>query len=92
MESIVNLALRVAAITTGMILGLFILGRAKRPVDSRAALVGLVTGFAAILSLCLPELWRSPIVAWPWYAPVGTLVTVGAALAVNQIISDRRTA
>ena len=40
------------AFTTGMILGLFVLGSLRRPVRSGAALAGLVVGFVVVLRVC----------------------------------------
>jgi SSS family transporter len=79
-ESVVNSVLRIAGFTTGMILGLFLLGRMPRPVGSRAALCGLVAGFVAVSLL-----WFFKRLAYPWYPLVGTLVTVGVALLVDHL-------
>jgi SSS family solute:Na+ symporter len=84
-QSIINHVLAVAGFSTGMILGLFLLGSLKRPVKSQAALIGLVAGFFAVLAVWLPSLRGQALLAWPWYAPVGTLVTVGVALLVNRL-------
>jgi SSS family transporter len=84
-QSIVNQVLTVAGFTTGMVLGLFLLGSLRRPVRSGAALTGLVAGFLAVLAVWLPELWGEKLLAWPWFAPIGTLVTIGVALAVQAL-------
>lgn len=81
--SVVDQVLTVAGFTTGMILGLFILGSLRRPVSSGAALAGLVAGFVAVLLAWLPTTWGPPVLAWPWYAPIGTTVTVAAALIIH---------
>ncbi|HEY2786205.1 MAG TPA: sodium/solute symporter [Fimbriiglobus sp.] len=81
--SVVKKVLAVAGFTTGLILGLFLLGRMKRPVSSAAAAAGLVAGFAAVLGVWLPGNWGNPILAWPWFAPVGAGTTVGVALLVS---------
>src|SRR5262249_23163958 len=74
-RSIINEVLRVAGFTTGMVLGLFLLGLMRRPVSSSAALTGLVAGF-----LIVGAIWSTTSLAWPWYAPIGTLTTVVVAL------------
>jgi SSS family transporter len=93
-SSVVNQVLKVAGFTTGVILGLFLLGSLRRRlnfararvesaaarVSSAAALVGLVIGFVTVFVL-----WLSTPLAWPWYAPVGTLVTVGVALLLDLL-------
>jgi SSS family transporter len=85
-DSIVNLVLRIAGLTTGIILGLFFLGRMQSPVSSRAAILGLLCGVAAVLACWLPELWRPPVLAWPWFAPIGTLVTFTSALVADRLL------
>ncbi len=84
-RSVVDRVLAVAGFTTGLILGLFLLGRMKRPVSSAAAVAGLCAGFLAVLSVWLPGQWGTPILAWPWFAPVGAGTTVLVALAVSAL-------
>jgi SSS family transporter len=88
-QLIVEQVLSVAGLTTGLVLGLFVLGSFGRPVPSWAALGGLIVGAVAVLAIFrppaavierypdwVPVFFREPILAWPWYAPVGTAVTV----------------
>jgi len=84
-QSVVVQVLSVAAVTTGIIMGLFILGSQRYPVRSGPAIVGLIVGFIASASLWLATLFKHPVLAWPWFAPVGTLTTVAVALGVNAI-------
>jgi SSS family transporter len=84
-RSVINPVLGVAGFTTGMVLGLFLLGRMRRPVGSGAALVGLVAGFFTVTAAWLPSVWQQPLLAWPWYAPLGTITTVIVALAANVL-------
>jgi SSS family transporter len=84
-RSIIDQVLAVAGFTTGIVLGLFLLGSARRTVSSAAALTGLVAGFAAVLSLWLPSALGKPILAWPWFAPVGALTTVTVALIADRL-------
>jgi SSS family transporter len=80
-HSVIEMVLSIAGFTTGMVLGLFLLGRMSRPVGSAAALIGLVVGFLAVLAVRV----GTPV-AWPWYAPIGTLTTVAVALAFDRAI------
>jgi Na+/proline symporter len=89
--SVVNSALSVAGFTTGVLLGLFALGSLPRPVSSRAAVAGLVAGFLVVLTVWgVPRLavlwpgWSLPALAWPWFAPIGTLTTVAVGLFVDR--------
>jgi SSS family transporter len=79
-RNVIDEVLKIAGVTTGMILGLFLLGSLRRPVGSGPALAGVVAGFATVLAV-----WLATKVAWPWYPPVGTLVTVGVALLLDRM-------
>jgi Na+/proline symporter len=83
-KSVIDEVLKVAGFTTGMILGLFLLGSLRRPVDSRAALAGVVVGFLTVM-----DVWLRSGLAWPWYAVIGTVVTVGVATYVDRVGMDR---
>jgi SSS family transporter len=82
-DSVVNRVLAVAGATFGLVLGLFVLGSLRKPVAARSALVGLVCGAVAVIGVALPMALGSPVLAWPWFAPVGTTTTVLVALAAN---------
>jgi SSS family transporter len=84
-ESVVNQVLGIAGTTFGLLLGLFILGSLRRPVPSWAAMAGMVCGFAAVLAVWLPAQLGAPILAWPWFAPVGTGTTVVVALLLSAL-------
>src|SRR5262249_47905527 len=87
-EGVITQVLTVAGFTTGMILGLFLLGSLRRPVPSWAALAGLVAGFVVVFVIWLPPLWDDKRLAWPWYAPVGTVTTVAVSLVLNLLGSQ----
>jgi Na+/proline symporter len=82
-RSVVDGALSVASFTTGILLALFLLGRLPRPVKSNAALGGLVVGFTFVLCV-----WLFSKLAWPWYAPIGTLSTVSIALLLDVFMRE----
>jgi Na+/proline symporter len=88
-RSVVDQVLSVAGFTTGAILGVFLLGRLSRPVASAAALAGLVAGLAVVSAIWLPTVWGTTILAWPWYAPIGTLATFGIALIMENMLGCR---
>jgi SSS family transporter len=79
-RSVVDQVLTVAAFTTGTVLGLFLLGSLPRPVGSRAALWGLVAGFAVVFFV-----WLLSPLAWPWFALIGAATTVSVALLCNRL-------
>ncbi|MCY2970035.1 MAG: hypothetical protein NTZ30_05130 [Planctomycetota bacterium] len=88
-RSIVDQVLSIAGLTTGMVLGLFLLGTMNTPVSSGAALIGMVLGFMAVLAVYIPATLGNAVVAWPFYAPIGTITTVLMALFVNPLLKSR---
>jgi SSS family transporter len=88
-RSVIDQVFTVAGFTTGMMLGLFVLGSLRRPVRPAAALAGLVAGFIVVGLVWLPVFRDGPLLAWPWYAPVGTVTTVAVALALNPWGGER---
>ena len=88
-RSIIDRVLAVAGFTTGIVLGLFVLGSLRKPVEPGSALIGLVVGFVAVLSVWqIPPLFDKPSLAWPWFAPIGSIVTVLVALTVHRLRSS----
>lgn len=85
-SSIVSSVLGIAAFTTGIVLGVFFLGMFTRRVGQRAALAGLVAGFAGMTWVY----FGTPL-AWPWYALAGSLMTVAAGLAASYVWPAIRT-
>lgn len=90
----VVLALSIASVTYGALLGAYLLaGMAGRVVGAdviRAAAVTvgimLVTVFAARLAAAgVPMLATLGTLAWPWYVPLGTAIMVGTALLSSQL-------
>lgn len=87
-RAVVDQVLALAAVTTGLVLGLFLLGSLPRIVSSSAALCGVILGFCVTGFFWVSWL-RDPtgrgILAWPWFAPVGTLTTTAVALIVDRL-------
>lgn len=90
-RSVVDLVLSVAGFTTGIVLGLFLLGSLPRPVRPAAALTGMLAGFLAVLAVWLTDIRGTPLMAWPWYAPIGTSVTVALGLLADAAPREKKT-
>jgi Na+/proline symporter len=87
---VVEVALSVASLTYGALLGAFVLARFRR-VGERDVVLALVAGSllmgVVVFSNALAPLAGHPGVlvalsrlAWPWYVPLGTALTVGIGL------------
>lgn len=88
--SVVVFALSIASITYGGLLGAYLLAGMAGRVRGRDVLPAIGVSVAVMLVVFLakqlgqlPSLaWLQPVgrLAWPWYVPLGTALTVGAGL------------
>ncbi|HEX9755005.1 MAG TPA: sodium:solute symporter [Gemmatimonadales bacterium] len=95
---VVVLALSIASITYGALLGTYILAAKWSPAAGRdvvvAATVSMVVMLVVVFARPLAEAglgWLAPVgrLAWPWYVPLGTALTVGVGLTLS--VARRRT-
>jgi Na+/proline symporter len=92
---VVVLALSIASITYGALLGTYLLAtrwpraKSRDVVVSVAVTVGvmLLVVFARQLSTLAGLSWLAPIarLAWPWYVPLGTLLAVSTGIALSYL-------
>ncbi len=90
---VVQLALSVASVTYGSLLGTYLLGGLWRPTRQRDVIIAIVASVALMTPIVLgavipqfPERWRwLPGLAWPWYVPLGTAVTVAVGMASSLV-------
>jgi SSS family transporter len=92
---VVVLALSIASITYGPLLGTYFLAgrwpRARgRDVVGAVAItvaVMVVVIFAKRLAAALGLAWLEPVgrLAWPWYVPLGTLLAVGSGVLLSYV-------
>ena len=83
---VVQLALSIASITYGGLLGTYLLGglwpRARQPDVIVAIIVSVLTMTPVVLGVP----WRLlPGLAWPWYVPLGTGVTVAVGMLSSLV-------
>ena len=94
---VVVLALSIASITYGALLGTYLLALKWPRAQGRDVVRGVVVSVAIMLVVVFarqlaaagfPQLGGLGRLAWPWYVPLGTLLTTG--VAVVSSISTRR--
>ncbi|MGH7538082.1 MAG: sodium:solute symporter family transporter, partial [Gemmatimonadales bacterium] len=88
---VVVLALSIASLTYGGLLGTYLLGGFWARARERDVIVAILVSVAAMTPVVLgtvipqfPVRWL-PGLAWPWYVPLGTGVTVAAGIASSLI-------
>jgi Na+/proline symporter len=84
-RSVLELALTVASVPYGSMLGIFLLGVLTKRATSRGALVGALLALATLV--CVMAFTH---IAWTWYVAIGTVVTFTVGLLVSFTPRDQR--
>lgn len=90
---VVQLALSIASITYGGLLGTYVLGGMWPRARQRDVIVAIVVSVLGMTPVVLGVPWRLlPGLAWPWYVPLGTAVTVAVGMLSSLMgPAERRT-
>jgi Na+/proline symporter len=84
-QSVLELALTIASVPYGSMLGIFLLAVLTKRANSRGAFLG------ALLSLAtLGAVMKFTSIAWTWYVAIGTVVTFVAGWAASTITFRER--
>ena len=80
-KSVLELALTIASVPYGCMLGIFLLGVLTRRVNGTAAAVGALGGLVVVLAyMGLTQ------VAWTWYVAIGTCGTFAIGLVTSLVV------
>ena len=79
-SSAVEVALAIAGVVYGALLGAFLLAILTRRPGQRTAIVGMSAGLGFVVWI-----WLSTDVAWTWYVPVGATVTLLVGTGVGAL-------
>jgi len=81
--TVVESVMAIAGFTTGVVLGVFFLGVLTKRASQRGVLLGLVGGLAIMTEIVviIPLITDERMLAWPWYAIVGSTITFAIGLA-----------
>src|SRR5438874_9178698 len=90
---VVQLSLSIASITYGGLLGTYLLGGLWPRARQRDVIVAIIVSVLTMTPIVLGVPWRLlPGLAWPWYVPLGTAVTVLVGMLSSLMgRPDRRT-
>jgi SSS family solute:Na+ symporter len=83
-DNVVNNALTIAGLVSGILLGLFLLGILTSHVGQSAALVGVLAGLCAVT---FAKFGTS--LAFPWFALVGSSTVFAVGLAASPFLPAR---
>ncbi len=79
-SSVIDSVLAIAGFTTGLLLGLFLLGLRRLPVSEKSALLGFSIGLSVTTYVAF-----ATDVAWPWYAIIASSSTLLGGMLVNRV-------
>jgi solute:Na+ symporter, SSS family len=90
---VVQLALSITSLTYGSLLGTYLLGGWWRRARERDVIIAMSAGVLLMAPIVLgavipqfPARWRwLPGLAWPWYVPLGTAVTVAVGVVASWV-------
>ena len=83
-ESVLELALTIASVPYGAMLGIFMLGALTRRTTARGALIGAALGLLTLLLILTGNALQIINIAWTWYVVIGALVTFSAGWALSR--------
>src|SRR4030095_15132420 len=83
-RSVLDAGLAVLSLSSGPVLGAFLVGVLTKRVPSGAMLAGMISGAAVLVVL-----WRTESVAWTWYAFIGAATTAVVAVVSGKIAVPR---
>lgn len=91
-SSALNMALAVASLINGPILGVFLVGAFLKRAKEIHALAGMVVSILLMTYVLLAsnKIVPGPVIAFPWYALIGSLTTVLVAFLATLIISGNK--
>ncbi len=82
--SVLESGLRIASVTLGILLGLFLLGVLTRKPGENAAITGVITGLAAMLYVKF-----ATSVPFTWWVMIGSAATFGAGYLASFVIPEK---
>jgi len=77
----VEVALSIASLVYGGLLGAFALAATGSRADARSVRLGMLVGIATVTALWVGA---PDAVAWPWYVPIGSVLTVALGWALGR--------
>lgn len=89
-SSALGLALAVASLINGPILGVFLVGAFVKRAREIHALIGMLVsiGVMTYILLATNKFIAGPVIAWPWYAFIGSMITLTVAFVASLVIRN----
>lgn len=90
-ESALGLALAVASLINGPVLGVFLVGSFMKRASEIHALIGMIVSILVMtyIMLAANKVIDGPVIAWTWYALIGSLITFSVAFLASLVIPTK---
>jgi SSS family solute:Na+ symporter len=85
-ESVLELALTIASVAYGSMLGIFLLGVLTRRANGRGTLLGAIAGLVTLIGVVIAGEFHLVSIAWTWYVALGTLVTFATGWLASRVL------
>jgi len=87
--SVLETALTIMSLTSGSMVGIFLLGVLTKQASQAGGLAGMLVGILTVsLVHLLPRLGGLPRLAWTWYVCIGTLSTFVSGLLLSLLFAQ----
>lgn len=86
-QSVLELALTIASVPYGSMLGIFLLGALTKSANGRGTLAGAILGLATLIAIVIAGRFGLLSIAWTWYVAIGTLVTFATGWLASRALS-----
>jgi solute:Na+ symporter, SSS family len=90
-QSVLELALTIASVPYGSMLGIFLLGVLTKTANWRGTLAGAILGLATLITIVICGRLGLVSIAWTWYVAIGTLVTFVGGWLASQFMPNPAT-
>ncbi len=89
-DSVVEIALGIASITYGGLLGTFLLGLISKKATEKGAIAGFTSGIIVMVVISLFPFFTGlkPLMHWTWFVLVGTVVTILVGKFVSRVVTQ----
>ncbi len=84
-SSVLEAGLKIASITYGSMLGVFLLGVMTKKANEKGSIFGMAVGLASMLLI-----WHFDVVALTWYVLVGTVITFSTGYLASLYFTHRK--
>jgi len=84
-QSVLELALTIASVPYGAMLGIFLLGVLTKRATERGAFVGALAGIGTVVAVVAAPEFHFTRIAWTWYVAIGTTITFAVGWAASLV-------